>query len=62
MNGLNHVACESKLRPVEVNKHPGSGNGMAIGHAVAYFVHAAQTFSAGIQCRHCVYASVRMPC
>ena len=29
------------------------GNVVAIGRGVVYYVRAAQTFSAGIKCRHC---------
>ena len=33
--------------------HPRPGNWMVIGGAVVYYVRAAHTFSAEIECQHC---------
>ena len=33
--------------------HPCPENEVAIGHAVVYYAHAAQVFSAEIRCGHC---------
>ena len=50
---INHVACESKLRPVvRSSMHPCLRNRVAIRLAVVYYARAAHAFSAGIICRH----------
>ena len=55
---MTHVACESKLYSfVRPYMHPCLGNCVAIGRAVVHYDRAAHAFSAGIKCRHCMYAA-----
>ena len=51
---MNHVACESKLRPVvRSSRHPCTGNWMVIGRTVVYNARAAHAYSAGLKGKHC---------
>ena len=54
--------CESKLHSViRLSIHPCQGNWVATGHTVVYFARAAQAFSAGIKCRHCISYHITVP-
>ena len=52
---MTHVPFKSKLLSfVRSSMHPCPGNCVAMGHAFVYYDQAAQAFTAGIKCRHCI--------
>ena len=56
---MTQVACESKLcSVVRSSMHPCPRHWLANGRAVVYSAWAAQAFSAGIKCRHCMCVQV----
>ena len=54
---MTHIAFETKVRSVlKSHTHPCPGNCVATGRVVVNYARAALSFSAGIKCRHCIYA------